>query len=71
MQALVWVGALFAVAGLCGLAWCIRSAMSLRREAPDAAEARKALARLQALNLASVSTGFLGLAMVVAGVILA
>ena len=39
MQALIWVGAVLAVLGLGGLAWCIREGLRLRREAARTAPA--------------------------------
>ncbi|MDF2235836.1 hypothetical protein P2H44_25060 [Albimonas sp. CAU 1670] len=70
MQALIWVGAVLAVLGLAGLAWCIREGLRLR--SPDRApeEIRTRLRKLNAVNFASVGTGFIGLALVAVGVIL-
>lgn len=70
MQALVWIGAATAVAGLIGLIWCIRQAMSLRGAAPDPAEVKRILRRIQVVNFAAVGVAFIGLAMVAVGVIL-
>ncbi|MGR3781393.1 MAG: hypothetical protein ACU0DT_09065 [Albimonas sp.] len=70
MQALIWVGAVLAVLGLGGLAWCIREGLRLRAPDREPEEVRARLRKLNVINLASVSTGFLGLAVVAAGVIL-
>lgn len=70
MTALVWIGAAVALGGLAGLGWCIREAMRLKRTAPSPEETRRTLARLRAVNLASVATGFLGLAVVAVALIL-
>jgi hypothetical protein len=74
MQALVWIGAAMALAGLAGLGWCIREAMRFRRAsregAVDPQETRRRLGRLQAMNMASVGTAFLGLALVAVATIL-
>ena len=66
MAVLLWVGVALAVTGLVGLGWCLREALRVRRGAMDPETARKALARMQAVNLASVATAFLGLAAVAA-----
>lgn len=73
MQALVWIGAAMALAGLLGLGWCIREAMRLKREAgpeADPAVMRRAFGRLQATNMAAVGVAFIGLAALAVGVIL-
>ncbi|SDX12812.1 hypothetical protein SAMN05444336_103380 [Albimonas donghaensis] len=70
MAILVWIGAITAVAGLIGLFWCIRQAMSLRGAATDPEEVRRILRRVQLVNFAAVGVAFFGLAMVAVGVIL-
>lgn len=70
MAALLWVGVALAVVGLLGLGWCLREALRVKRGALDPEAARKALARMQAVNLASVATAFLGLAAVAVAAIL-
>ncbi|MEC9432832.1 MAG: hypothetical protein VYD87_07985 [Pseudomonadota bacterium] len=70
MAILVWIGAVVALAGLAGLGWCIRQAMSLRGAAAEPEEVRRILRRLQVVNFAAVGVAFIGLAMVAVGVIL-
>ncbi|MEM1316406.1 MAG: hypothetical protein AAGI51_17750 [Pseudomonadota bacterium] len=70
MTLVLWLGAALALAGLAALLWCIREARRIARAAPPPDEARRAFARLQAINLAAVSTAFLGLAAVAVAAIL-
>lgn len=70
MQALIWVGAVLAILGLGGLAWCIREGLRLRAPDHDVALVRARLRKLNAVNFASVGVGFIGLAMVAVSVIL-
>jgi hypothetical protein len=75
LEALVWLGAAMALAGLGGIGWVILEAQRFRRarregRAEDPDRARRALLRLQAVNMAAVAVAFLGLALVAAGAIL-
>ena len=70
MQAILWIGAVFAAAGLVGLAWCIREGLRLRSPARKPEQVRGRLRMLNAINFASVAVGFIGLGMVAVGVIL-
>ncbi|MEM6438381.1 MAG: hypothetical protein AAF763_01615 [Pseudomonadota bacterium] len=70
MTGLLWAGAAVALAGLAALIWCIREARRIARAAPPPQTARKAFAKLQAINLAAVATAFLGLAAVAVAAIL-
>jgi hypothetical protein len=70
MIAIVALGIVLVVAGLAGLAHCIRTGYAIRRDKPDADVARARLQRLVAVNLASVAMAGLGLAMVVIGLTL-
>ena len=63
-------GAILIVAGLFGLGFCIRTGYAIKREKPDPAEIRARLNRLLAINLGSVALAALGLAMLVAGLML-
>ena len=47
MQALIWIGAATALAGVAALGWCIREAMRLRDAALSPDESRRALRRVQ------------------------
>ena len=70
MQLLAPIGLLLTVAGLGGLLWCILQGLSIRRAAlpPDEVHAR--LHRMLAINLGSVGLAALGLAALVAGLLL-
>lgn len=69
MAALVYIGVALAALGVGLLALCIHRARGLRGETdPEAVQA--GLARLLPLNAAGVGLGFLGLALLTAGVIL-
>ena len=70
MTALVILGAVLAVAGLGGLGYCIRAGFAIRRDKPAPEVARAQLQRLVAVNLGSVALATLGLALLVAGVML-
>lgn len=70
MIVLVVLGIILVLAGLGGLAHCIRTGYAIRREKPGPDAARARLQRLVAVNLASVAGAALGLAMVVVGLTL-
>ncbi len=70
MEILVALGAAVTLAGLAGLVWCILRVRAARREALPDAEMRRRLQSAIALNLAALLLSALGLAMVVAGVLL-
>lgn len=68
---LVVAGALVSALGMGLLAWCIRSAARLKKaEGLTDEAAQAAFGKLVLLNTAGLGTGFLGLAMVAAGIIL-
>ncbi|WP_128516625.1 hypothetical protein [Tabrizicola thermarum] len=70
MQALIWVGAALTLAGLAGLGYCILRASRAKRLGLDDAAMRAELQRVVAINLGAVGLSALGLAAVVAGVLL-
>lgn len=70
MQALIWVGAALTVTGLAGLGYCILRATRAKRSGLDDAAMRAELQRVVAINLAAVGVSALGLAAVVAGILL-
>ncbi len=70
MNAFLWIGIALAVAGLAGLAWCIRKAAWLRRADITNEQATAELRRLVPANVAAVGVAFIGLAVLVVGVIL-
>lgn len=70
MQALIWAGAALTVTGLAGLGYCILRATRAKRSGLDDAAMRAELQRVVAINLAAVGLSALGLASVVAGILL-
>lgn len=68
MAALIWVGAVVALLGVAGLAWCVRLSMQAKRADPDAA--RAIMQRVVTLNLAAMGVAIAGLICVVAGLVL-
>ena len=68
MAALIWGGAVVALLGVAGLAWCVR--LSLRAKKSGEAEARAIMARVVVYNLAAMGVAVLGLLCVVAGLVL-
>ncbi len=70
MAVLVILGAVLVLLGLGGLGYCIRAGYAIRRERPPEEVARARLGRLVAVNLGSVGAASLGLALVVAGLML-
>jgi hypothetical protein len=70
VQQLILLGLVLTLAGLAGLAWCIVQGFRIRRAALPPAEIHAALHRLLAMNLGSVAIATLGLAALVAGLML-
>ncbi len=70
MQALIWVGAALTLAGVAGLGYCILRASRAKRQGLDDAAMRAELQRVVTINLAAVGLSALGLAAVVAGILL-
>ena len=70
MQGLIWGGAALTLVGLAGLGYCILRVGRARRAGLDDAALRAELQRVVTLNLAAVGVSALGLAAVVAGIIL-
>ncbi|MGL4235450.1 hypothetical protein [Tabrizicola sp.] len=70
MQALIWGGAGLTVVGLLGLGYCIQRAVRAKRSGLDDASLRAELQRVVVINLAAVGISALGLAAVVAGILL-
>jgi hypothetical protein len=70
MTALVWIGALLALAGLVGLGWCIRVAVKAKREGLEGPEMEARLRGLVPLNLGALAVSTLGLMLVILGVFL-
>jgi hypothetical protein len=70
MEALVWIGAALALAGVAGLIWCILMALRARRSGMEDEAMRAELQRVVVLNMAALGVSALGLMCVVAGIIL-
>ena len=70
MQALSLLGLVMSIAGLGGLGWCIAQGLKIRRAGLPPAEIHARLHRMIAINLGSVGLAALGLAVLVAGLLL-
>lgn len=70
MQGLIWAGAALTMVGLGGLVYCILRAARAKRAGLDDAAMRAELQRVVTINLAAVGLSALGLAAVVAGILL-
>ena len=70
MQALIWVGAAMTLVGVGGLGYCVLRAIRARRAGLDDAAMRAELQRVVAINMAALGVSALGLAAVVAGILL-
>lgn len=70
MQGLIWAGAALTLVGLAGLIWCILRAARAKRSGLDDAAMRAELQKVVTINLAAVGVSALGLAAVVAGILL-
>jgi len=70
MEALIWIGAALALAGVAGLIWCIVLALRARRSGLADDAMRAELQRVVVLNMTALGVSALGLMCVVAGIIL-
>ena len=70
MLALVVIGIVLSLAGLAGILWCIRHAARLRRGAVPESEVRAELGRLVFAHTAAIGAAFLGLGLLVVGLML-
>ena len=66
---MIGVGLVFIVAGLAGLVYCINLAQRIRTTNPTDQEVKSAFYRISAANMASMGSAFLGLALLLAGLI--
>jgi hypothetical protein len=70
MVAFVVIGILLSLAGLAGLFWCIRRAALLRRgDVPDS-DVRAELGRVVFAHTAAIGAAFLGLGLLIVGLLL-
>jgi hypothetical protein len=70
MITLTLFGLALTVVGLAGLGWCIAHGLKIRRAGLPPAEIHARLHRMIAINIGSVALAALGLAMLVAGLLL-
>ena len=70
MEALIWIGSVMTLAGVAGLALCIAQAMSARKGGLTDVEMQARLRKAMLLNFAALGLSALGLALVVAGILL-
>lgn len=70
MQYLIFPGILMTTAGLAGLGYCVIEGLRIRRAGLPPQEIHSRLHKLLAVNLGSVGLAALGLAFVVAGLLL-
>ncbi|MEO6298710.1 MAG: hypothetical protein ABIV25_13495 [Paracoccaceae bacterium] len=70
MATLIWGGAALALVGVVGLLWCVRLALRVKSMAQDTEASRAALQKVVVWNMAALGIAFVGLMMVVVGIIL-
>jgi hypothetical protein len=70
MTAFIIIGAILAVAGLGGVLWCIRQASWLRRTELPEDKVRAELNKLIFAHMAAIGSAFLGLGLLVVGLLL-
>lgn len=70
MQILILTGAILALLGVAGLAYCIARALRARRAGLDGEAMRAELRRVVAINAGALAVSALGLVLVVLGVVL-
>ncbi len=70
MEYLVWAGAAISLMGVGGLLNCVRLVWKARRAGLPDDEMRRRLQRIVALNMAALFLSFIGLMMVVVGILL-
>lgn len=70
MDYLVYIGAILAIAGLCGLGFCMAKAYKARQSNLEGEALTAHLRSLVSVNLISFFVSIIGLAMVVIGILL-
>lgn len=70
MVVMIWIGAVLSVLGLVGVLWCVRKAAWLRKAELDEATARVELQRLIFAHMFAIGFAFLGLGLLVSGLLL-
>lgn len=71
MHYVIWSGAALTVLGILGILYCVWLVLGIKRAKLPDAEARTAMQRVVAVNMAALFVSFLGLMVVLVGVILA
>lgn len=70
MDILIWAGAAVSLLGVGGLIWCVLTAIQARQKGLAEAEMKAVLQRVVTVNMAALGISAIGLAMVVAGILL-
>ena len=70
MQALIWAGTALTLAGVSGLGYCVLRILGTRRAGLEVSAMRAELQRVVAINMAALGVSALGLAVMVAGLLL-
>ncbi len=70
MEYLIWIGAAISLMGVGGLLYCIVLVVKARRANLPDEEMRARLQRIVALNMGALFLSFIGLMMVVVGILL-
>ena len=70
MVAMIWIGGAMSVIGLIGVLWCIRKAAWIRTAELPEAEVKGELSRLIFVHMAAIGVAFLGIGLLVAGILL-
>lgn len=70
MQALIWAGTIMTLIGVGGLGYCVLRTVRARRAGLEEAAMRAELQRVVTINMAALGISALGLAAVVAGILL-
>jgi hypothetical protein len=71
MQAMIWGGAGLTLIGVVGLGYCVLRTIRARRAGLSDDAMRAELQRVVTINMAALGVSALGLALVVAGILLA
>ena len=70
MVAFIVIGLVLSLAGLAGVLWCIRMAARLKRADLPASAVQSELSRLILAHMAAIGAAFLGLGLLVVGLLL-
>lgn len=70
IELMIWGGAALSLVGVAGLVWCIVLAFKARKSGLPDDQIRQRLQKVVAINLAALAVSFVGLMLVLIGVIL-